>query len=266
MPGKPLLPTILFALIATLYPLFNVYAQVAVIDYVKISPDKTGNYLELENRWKAVHEAQLEKGSIISWGLYEVMFTGSLDPYNYATVTIYENLDMYDRSWDISFLTQSFPDMDDEAIDTFYKQTQETKNIVRNVVLRMMLSTSTKPGELPAYVLVNGMKVAPGADSEYLAMEKNIFMPLHDEGIKQNLRAGWSLWEKFYGGNFADFQYITLDEYYTFKQIDSDITEPLFKKLNPNRNFSDVLMNINGFRTIVTREVWRLLEFVENDE
>lgn len=249
----------------TLFAVFNTQAQVAVIDYVKVSPNKIADYLQLENRWKAVHEARLAEGLIISWGLYEVMFTGSADHYNFATVTVYDNLDMYDKSWDINFLIESYPEMNESEIDEFYKETWETKNLVRNVVLSRMISTSTDPGELPAYVLVNGMKVAPGGDSEYLAIEKEVFMPIHEEGIKQNARAGWALWEKFYGGNFADFQYVTLDSYYSFKQIENDNTASLFNKLFPNKDFNDVLKKANSTRTIVSREVWRLLEFVETN-
>jgi hypothetical protein len=242
---------------------FNIRGQVAVIDYVKISQDKVSEYLKLEERWQAVHEARLEKGLIISWGLYEVMFTGTADLYNYATVTVYDNLDMYDRSWDINFLTESYPEMDDHEIDEFYRQTVETKNLVRNVVLSQLISTATDPGKLPAYVLVNGMKVVPGGNSEYLAMERDVFKPIHEEGIKQNARAGWALWEKFYGGNYSDFQYVTFDAYYSFKQIEDDITPPLFKKLHPNKDFNDVLKSANNIRTIVSREIWRILAFVE---
>lgn len=241
-------------------------AQVAVVDYVKIPPDKIGDYIQLEEKWKAIHEARLEKGLIISWGLYEVMFTGSSDLYNYATVTVYDNLDMYDRSWDISFLTESYPDMTDQEIDSFYKQTTQLKNVVRSIVLRRTLSTSTDPGELPTYVIVNGMKVVPGHESEYVAMERDVFMPIHEEGIKQKVRAGWSLWEKNYGGNYSDFVYMTLDAYYSFKQIETDITAPLYEKLNPGGDFSVVLGKANAIRTIVSREVWRLLEFVEKDD
>lgn len=242
---------------------FYALGQVAVIDYVKVSPEKVGEYLELEDKWKAVHEARLDKGLIISWGLYEVMFMGSADLYNYATVTVYDNLDMFDRSWDITFLTDSYPDMDESEIDEFYKYTWETKNLVRNVVLHQMISTAVDPGRLPAYVLVNGMKVVPGGDVEYLAMERDVFKPIHEEGIRQNARAGWALWEMFYGGNYSDYQYVTLDAYYSFKQIENDITSPLFEKLHPNKDFNDVLKKANSIRSIVTREVWRLLEFVE---
>jgi hypothetical protein len=242
------------------------YSQVAVIDYVKVTPDKLGEYLSLEEQWKVIHEARLNKGLIISWGLYEVMFTGSADLYNYATVTVYDNLDMYDKSWDITFLTESYPDMNDEEIEAFYTRTWQTKNLVRNVVLHRMHSTSTDPGQLPTYVIVNGMKVIPGHEVDYVDMESNIFMPIHEEGIRQKFRAGWSLWEKFYGGDYSDYQYMTFDAYYSFKQIENDITAPLYEKLNPRGDFNQVLAKANGIRTIVTREVWRLIEFVERND
>lgn len=239
--------------------------QVAVVDYVKVTPDRVGDYLRLEEQWKTIHEARLEKGLIISWGLYEVMFSGSADLYNYASVTVYDNLDMYDRSWDITFLTESYPDMDEKEIDAFYTQTWQTKNLVRNVVLHRLVSTSTDPGKLPTYVIVNAMKVVPGRESDYIEMENNVFMPIHEEGIRQKIRAGWSLWEKLYGGNYSDYQYMTLDAYYSFRQIENDITTPLFEKLNPGGDFSKALGKANNIRTIVSREVWSLLEFVEKN-
>jgi len=244
----------------------SVHAQVAVIDYVKIERDKLDDYLKLEGRWKKIHEARLDKNLILSWGLYEIMFTGSADSYNYATVTVYDNLDLYDRSWDIRFLTESYPEMDDAEINEFYSQTLEAKNLVRSVVLRHLLSTSTNPSELPAYVLVNGMKVISGSDKEYQLMEEDVFMPIHEEGIRQGTRAAWSLWEKFYGGNYSEYQYLTLDAYHSFKQIDNDSSPALFKKLHPNSDFIDVLSRMNGIRTIMLRQVWRLIEFVEDQD
>jgi len=238
-------------------------AQVAVIDYVKVDPDQLGAYLDLEERWEKIHQTRLEKNLIISWGVYEIMFTGSADPYNYVTVTVFNNLDLYDRSWDISFLTDSYPDMSDAEIDAFYKQTQKVKNVVKIGVVHRLLSTATVPGQLPAYVLVNGMKIIPGADTEYLTMEKDVFMPIHEEGIKQNTRAGWALWEKAYGGDYEDYQYITLDAYYSFKQIEDYNSPALFDKLHPNKDFNQVLTDIRKVRTMVSREVWRLIAYVE---
>ena len=88
-------------------------------------------------------------------------------------------------------------------------------------------------------------------------------MPIHEEGIKQGTRAAWSLWEMFYGGNYSEYQYVTFDAYFSFKQIDIDNSTALFEKLHPDSDFIDVLDRMNGIRTIMSRQVWRLIGLVE---
>lgn len=256
---------LLFASIFLFYFQFPTKSQVAIIDYIKVEPDKLGRYLELEEKWQKVHENRIKNDRIISWGIYEVMFTGTTDPYNYAIVTVYKNLDMFEKSWDISFLTESFPDMSDEDIENFYNETWESRDLVKTEVMRHVLETVTQPEDPPVYVLVNGMKIKPENNLAYISMERDIFRPLHEAAIKKKTRASWSLWQKFYG-DFTDYQYITLDEYYSFKQSESEEMGDVFNDLHPDKDWDTTLRYADEIRTLAWREVWRLVKYVDESE
>ena len=60
---------------------------IAVVDYMKVEPENTQAYMEVEKMWKNIHQTRLKKGLIKFWGLYSIMFSGANNDYNYVTVT-----------------------------------------------------------------------------------------------------------------------------------------------------------------------------------
>lgn len=64
------------------------HAQVAVLDYMKVTPENELEYLEVEEIWKKVHEEKVRVGLTKGWYLYKVRFTGTSSPYQYVTINI----------------------------------------------------------------------------------------------------------------------------------------------------------------------------------
>ena len=64
---------------------------VAVVDYMKVPANGGDTYLAIEKQWKTLHQTRVDAGEILGWELYAVRNTGTNSPYNFATVTIYEN-------------------------------------------------------------------------------------------------------------------------------------------------------------------------------
>jgi hypothetical protein len=59
-----------------------------IVDYMKVKPGMTEEYLECEKVWKILHAERVKKGIIVDWQLLRVRFpAGANTEYDYVTVT-----------------------------------------------------------------------------------------------------------------------------------------------------------------------------------
>ena len=54
-----------------------------MIMYMKVKPGEVDKYLKLEKEWKKIHQARMEKGYITGWQLWQKMYAGTEDEYQY---------------------------------------------------------------------------------------------------------------------------------------------------------------------------------------
>jgi hypothetical protein len=166
----------------------NAYSQMALVEYMKVKPGDGGKYLVVENAWKKIHEAQLKAGLIESWTLYEHMFAGADDPYQYATVTVYKDMAAYENASSDSIQTiigtNAYPDYKDKDWDNFYTKTGESRVLSQAFVYHMLMSADGKPAKPTKYLQLSNMDVKPGGSAAYENLEKTIFKPLHESAMK----------------------------------------------------------------------------------
>ena len=234
----------------------------AVVDYMKVEPSKVSQYLELEKKWKTIHEARIKNGVITNWGLYEVMFTGENDPYNYVTVTWYKGMEKFDDSLPQNAYEEAYPQLaSSEGLQSFMRETLDARSLVASNAFHLLTQAETDPASPPKYFAINSMRVKPKKAQHYIQMEKEIYKPMHEEAIKAKNRAGWSVWMKW-PGNFEDFQYGTVDAYSSFEQMSPGSFEDIFKAVHPDKNIDEVVKKTLETRTIARTELWKLIDMV----
>lgn len=75
---------------------------VVQVDYMKVAPGKTAEYVKAEEAVKtAVHQDRVKKGMINSWSLYSVRFpSGASREFDFATVTVYPDMSKLEQPFD----------------------------------------------------------------------------------------------------------------------------------------------------------------------
>lgn len=234
----------------------------AIVDFMKTKPGADEKYLDIEkNVWKPLHQERINQGKITGWILYRVLYTGSNDPYDYVTMTFFDNPANLEDPWagidPSKILTGRDTDKD-------MQETGESRDLVKsNLIFRQdEVVPEGGPGEVK-YIEINYMKVKPGNDAAYLDFEKNIWNPIHKEFTNSGARAGWSLWNMVYpGGSGNDYQYITANYFSEFNKIGTGDYDAAVKKVHPGKNTDEFDQKALQTRDMVRIELWQVVDVV----
>lgn len=234
----------------------------AIVDFMKVKPENEGKYLDIEkNVWKPMHQERLNKGTITGWILYKVLYTGTDDPYNYVTVTFFDNQANLEDPWKDIDAVKILPGRD------LTKDMEET-NISRNLVKSRLIVRQDEvvpeggPGEVK-YIEVDFMKVKPGNEGAYVEAEENIWMPIHKEFIKAGTRVGWSLWgNSFPGGSDMDYQYMTANYFADFSKIGMADYTAAFGNAHKGKSMDELGKKTDDLRDLVRSEIWQTIDVV----
>lgn len=233
-----------------------------VVEYLKVKPEDHMRYLEVEQKiWKPMHQERINQGIIASWSLYAVEFTGTEDKYNYVAITTYNDPKDLENPWNSEIPANVHPNM---SLAEIMDRTNKVREYVHSEVFSSVASMPDIPFKNPAqYIQVNFMKVAPGKSSEYEALEKDIWMPIHAESIRSGRTAGWGLWSALFPrGAGQPYQYITLNTFSDYSYVfDLDFSIP-FKAIHPDKDYGEMQEKTREARTIERVELWDLIDYV----
>jgi L-rhamnose mutarotase len=234
----------------------------ALVDFMKVKPGNEAKYVDLEkNVWKAMHQERIKKGIITGWVLYKVLYTGSSDPYNYVTVTFFDNSANLEDPWAGIDPKKILPGKD---VDKAYDETLNSRDLVKsNLIVRQdEVVPEGGPGDIK-YIEVDYMKVKPGNEAAYMDVEKKIWEPIHKEFIKAGTRSGWSLWGQMYpAGSATEYQYITANYFPDFKKIGTADYTDAFKKAHAGEDVDALGEKTDKSRDLVKTELWQTVDVV----
>ena len=235
----------------------NVFIEV---DLMKVKPGDDGKYVELEkNVWKPIHQERIKKGIIVGWVLYRVMYTGTDDKYNYATVNVYANPANLEHPYQGIDFTKIHPGKD---INVEFEKTMKARKLVRSQVLSRVNYAYPGGGENSAphnYIVVNYMKSIPGGD--FLQVENELSKPTAEELVKSGEWAGWSVWSNFMPrGTSFESDYVTVDYYPNFSNLGSANYMQAFQKANPGKDWAEFIEKAGKSRNMVRTELWKIVD------
>ncbi|HKI88552.1 MAG TPA: hypothetical protein VKA38_05945 [Draconibacterium sp.] len=234
----------------------------AVVEFMKVEPGQEGNYLELEQKiWKPIHQERVNQGKLFGWILYQVMYTGTDDAYNYATVNVYANSANFENPYDGIDFAKVHPgkDMGEE-----FTKTINTRKLVKSQLISRVTYANPGGGENTAphkYIVVNFMKSKPGGN--LVQLETEMAKPTSEELIKSGTWAGWSLWSNvFPRGAGMESDFVTVDNYPDFSKLGSANYMQAFTKANPGKDWAEFANKAANARVMVRSELWKLVDAV----
>lgn len=118
----------------------------------------------------------------------------------------------------------------------------------------------------PMLVEVNYMKVDPNNEQDYLRLERELWKPVHQEGIRTGQLRSWTLYQVRYPfGTEQPYNYVTVNIYKSLADADryGESLQQLFAKVQPKLSWQEVARRTFSARQLVRGDAWYQLEHVE---
>lgn len=225
-------------------------AQITVVNFMKVKPDKWSEYLEVEKAWSKLHQKSVDNGYLQAWYLNEKMFGGANDEYDYITINVYPDWATYEKELPEGYYSELGEDI--------LTKTRESRTMVRTEVYEMVVGAeNSKPANVTNLTF---MKVEQGGGSDYEKMESKYYKVFHEGLIEAGGLNGWSIYQRVVPYGFGgDFNYVAANGYESLSQrdkISEETYKTLWKKATGTSNEDIRKLTIES-RKIVTSEMWR---------
>ena len=236
------------------------YAQITVAQYMKVKPGQYSTYLEVEEAWSKLHQKSVDNGYILAWTLYEKMFHGTEDEYDFITVNDYPDWATYEKG-----LPDGYYDQLGEDIMT---KTGESRSLVRTEVYSMVVGAdNSKPSKFSNIVF---MKVEQGNTSAYVDMESKYYKVYHEGLIEAGGMNDWGIYQLMVPFGFGgDFNYVAGNGYESLSQRNSITQEAdaaAWEQAAAGETDESITKLTNETRVMVTSEMWRYVMGVATSE
>ncbi|HPG06471.1 MAG TPA: hypothetical protein P5275_04035 [Saprospiraceae bacterium] len=226
------------------------------INYMK---SKSGDYESIETDvWKSIHQERIKQGDMFYWALYHVDYpSGTGCDYDYVTLNVYDNINDIEVGFDNwNNWVKNLP-ISQDVLD----KTNESRDIVFTEVFELLAQSSEDDGRPPKFIVANRMQT--DVPEAYVAMEKEIYQPVHRKAADRDMRKNWWLLQRFIpDGTEFGYNFITFDFYNNMNQLILPETDDLWENAHPQGDLYQKLANlhVSDMRTIVRRELWRMVD------
>ena len=230
-----------------------------VVGYHKPLPGKGADYVRLEReQWKAIHQASVKAGNIISWKLYAVSYpNGESLEYEYVTVTVYPSWAALENP----YKGLRFADVLGEAkANAIRSATSAARKMLRAETLSLAYATDNFLKSDHSVLSVHFLKANPGRADDFLRVQRDYYLPMNSEVSKANQGAsGWAS-TVLRVPYIADYPYthVSFNSHASLTQMDTGPSAEIRQKWNAK--FREISAMQNESRKRVRNELWRLVD------
>ncbi len=130
----------------------TLFAQVVVLNYMKVPAGGNESYVSVENQWKKVHQNLVNEGKKLAWNLYYVHNSGTESDYNFVTADIYKDIPSAIESFSYDALKEIWGDKTDDIL----KKTMDSRELIHSETVGLAMGIPSVNKE--KYLLVSFMK------------------------------------------------------------------------------------------------------------
>jgi hypothetical protein len=230
------------------------------LDYMKPTPGKSGDYVRMEREsWKAIHQARVAAGNIVSWKLYSVSFpNGDSLEYQYVVVTEFPSWAALENPYQGINFDKVLGEGKAAAART---TAGATRTIVRQDTLGVTGATDNFSTSANTLLSVHFIKTLPGKTADFQKVQEEFYLPVNNAVAKAN--GGATSWAgafvRYPTSADRPYSHVSFNGSASFTQMDADWPADIRKVWNPkySETYQPMLQNS---RIRVRNELWRLVD------
>lgn len=211
------------------------HEQFLVFDFMKVADNQDANYWETETFWEKIHAERLKSGQIKGWDLWSLKQDKDEKTYQYVTVTIYNNaVSAMDQGQIMEAAQRAYPLISDVDLDSIIQEGLKFREISKRMFLTRIAATKDDfKMDLGTVMRMNFMDALPGEYNAYEQVEKELFLPIHQQNIDDGKIGHWAFTRVLLpAGSKVKTSHITFDMFKNLKQYSKFYKSDNKKKLD----------------------------------
>jgi len=219
------LSAIITILILSITLAFGQEKKYLVFEFMKVERGNTLSYIEHKDFLEKIYKEAINQGDIEGWDFWSLKSGAEDGEFHYVTVTYYDNpvkmMTGLPTEKMVDYGKKAYEDMDERAISNRITEAQKSRDLAVRSYMEEIASTGNdfnlRPGVLASFDL---MKAAEGRFDDYEKAEREVFLPIHQKKIDNNLMASWRLLRTALPfGSEAKSTHMTLNIYKDYLQF-----------------------------------------------
>ena len=99
-----------------------------------------------------------------------------------------------------------------------------------------------------------------------MAVEQDLFKPVHQARVDAGTINGWSLWQMVLpGGTSQRHNYGTATTFRSMADMQASYPDGVWEEVHPDRDIDDIMEQMYASRDLVQMELWELVDYVAQE-
>ncbi len=233
------------------------------VDYISIENGDEQQFMEFVNgAMSSAYQSLVDSGEIKSWKIYKVNFPGGeRSSYSYVNVVTASDIRSFEDNFSNISALYFIP----------HTENQESLSGLASIAdlhaseiwkVRSLIPSENEESEPSRFKAMDYMNVSQGRGLEYLMLEDEVAMPLHNERINRDTMTGWEVYSLVLpGGTEYGYNYATGNYFDHIEDVEFGFTQELIKQTMPGTDVAELLETIYETRDLVKSEIWELITY-----
>jgi hypothetical protein len=216
---------IIILFIITITVAYSQEKRYLVFEFMKVDRGNTLSYIEHKDFLEKIYKEAINQGDIEGWDFWSLKSGAEDGEFHYVTVTYYNDpvkmMTGLPMDKMVDYGKKAYKEMDEKTISNKISDAQKSRDLAVRSYMEEIASTGNnfnlRPGVLASFDL---MKAVEGRFEEYEKAEREVFLPIHQKKIDNNLMASWRLLRTALPfGSEAKSTHMTLNIYKDYLQF-----------------------------------------------
>ena len=231
------------------------------IEFMSVDDTQGDAYMQVEAFWKEIHKARVANGDIQGWDLWSLSPGGSNQGYQYMTMSYYSDPVTMMTGGDFgAAFAQAYSDLPQQEFNEMWSMTGTSRDIAERYYVREIdfIASDSLVVETGMVAFLDFMKAKPGAGSEYVKAELDLFRPRHAMQIEAGGKEFWNLMSVMVPyGSEVEATHFTANIFSGWDQVFSTVDVP-----DPSANQQTMMQRGMNLRDHRFTYVATLIDFV----